>query len=172
MTGKHSVISSESCAVTEPFGGGIGAIDRVGARSLPALLLLVVAAALVGCGSGEVRGRIVGKVTFQGRPVTDGILVFSDDEKGVHMTTRLGPDGGYELRTAKGVGLPVGTYRISVCPPPLAPAKISFEPDAAATSGHVNEYVNIPARYRDQATSGLTVTVKEGENALDIAMQP
>jgi hypothetical protein len=137
-------------------------------RALPVLILTL---ALAGCGSGEVRGRIAGKVTYRGQAVSEGILVFSDDEKGVHITTKLNPDGSYELRTAKGVGLPVGTYRVSVCPPPSAPAKISFASDAT-TSTEIKQYADIPQKYREQATSGLIVTVSEGENTFDIAMQP
>jgi hypothetical protein len=124
--------------------------------------------ALAGCGSGEVRGRVVGNVTFQGKAVTEGIVVFNNNDKGVHMTTKLRPDGSYEIITAKGAGLAVGTYRVSVCPPPpeLPPMLTSGPPPATKA------YPNIPQKYRDQTTSGLTLTVKPGENRFDIAMEP
>jgi hypothetical protein len=128
---------------------------------------LVLGVGLAGCGSGEVRGRVVGNVTFQGKAVTEGIVTFSNDDKGVHMTTKLRPDGSYEIMTAKGAGLTLGTYRISVSPPPpeLAPMGSTAPPA-------MKPYPNIPKKYRDAGTSGLTLTVKQGENRFDIAMAP
>jgi hypothetical protein len=132
--------------------------------------LAVVCLALSGCNSGEARGRVAGKVTSQGQAVPEGIVVFSNDDKGIHLNAKLKSDGSYEIITAKGAGLSVGTYRISICPPlpELAPIAVA----ANAARSETKAYANIPTRYRDSKTSGLTMTVKEGDNRFDIAMQP
>jgi hypothetical protein len=132
---------------------------------LYALSVAFVGVMLFGCGSYEARGRVVGKVTFQGKVVSEGQVIFSNQNKGIHITTELKPEGSYEVRMAKGVGLPIGTYSVCVCPPPLVPKGV-FDPMT------VEPYSNIPEKYRDASTSGLTLTVKEGENPFDIAMQP
>lgn len=119
----------------------------------------------VGCGSHEARGRVVGKVTFQGKVVSEGQVVFSNMDKGIHIAAQLKPEGTYEVRMGKGAGLPSGTYSVCVCPPPLMPKGV-FDP---AT---VKQYPNIPQKYREASTSGLTLTVQEGENLFDVAMQP
>ena len=133
----------------------------------------ILSLVLCGCGSGEARGRVVGKVTFQGQAVPEGIVVFNNDEKAVHTNAKLKSDGNYEIITAKGAGLPIGTYRIAVRPPSPRPAPLPTSVAAAKSEPEeTKQYPNIPQKYRDPKTSGLTLTVKEGENSFDIAMQP
>jgi hypothetical protein len=122
---------------------------------------------LSGCGSGEVRGRISGKVTFQGKPVPEGLVCFDNDDKGIHMSGDLKSDGTYEIITAKGAGLPLGKYQACVRPPvqPLST-------EAVRRSLAPKEYPDIPKKYRDATTSNLSLDVKEGTNQLDIDMKP
>lgn len=136
-------------------------------RILQLTLSLALGVALAACSSRDPRGRIVGKVTFQGHAVSEGYVVFSNNDKGVHMTAELKPDGTYEMTMPKLGGLPVGTYQIRVRPPdpPLPPFGSTAIPK-------VKECPDIPHRYREDATSGLTATVKQGENSFDIAMKP
>ena len=134
---------------------------------LPLTLLVAASAALFGCGADdEVRGRISGKVTFQGQPVSEGLVLFSSNERGINMNATLKPDGSYEIIMAKGAGLPLGTYKVCVSPPPM------FFPIGASSPPKVKEYPNIPKKYRKFLTSGLTVTIEEGDNPFDIDMQP
>lgn len=131
------------------------------------LAMLTIGLALSGCGDREVRGRISGKVTFQGRPVTEGLVLFSNARKGIHMTAPLKADGAYEVLTAKGAGLPLETYQVCVTPPlPQVVTGASEEPS------EVKPYPNIPPRYRDPKTSGLTLTVASADNRFDIDMRP
>jgi hypothetical protein len=140
-------------------------------RSVPAgrFFLPILLAALVsaGCGRGPVLGRVSGKVTFQGQPVPEGIVLFRNKEKAVYMTANLKPDGTYEVRRAEGKGLPPGGYEVMIQPPmedaPMGPA---LEPPK------LKPYPNIPAKYRSYESSGLTLTVKEGDNVLDVEMRP
>ena len=127
-----------------------------------ALLGLVVA----GCKPKAERGRIFGKVAFQGQPVAEGLILFSDSSQGVNMTADLKPNGTYEITTAEGVGLPLGTYKVSVCPPLVNPTM------GPAAPPKPKEYPNIPKKYRRFETSGLTLTIQQGKNPFDIDMKP
>jgi hypothetical protein len=120
-----------------------------------------------GCGSGEVRGRIAGKIAFQGKPLSEGLVCFSNIDKGIHMTGDLKPDGTYEIITAKGAGLPLGDYRVRVRPP-LEPLPMGAMPKVPKPK----KYPNIPQKYREYETSGLTLSVKEGDNPFDVDMKP
>jgi hypothetical protein len=119
-----------------------------------------------GCDKEEVRGRIAGTVIFQGKAVSEGLVLFRNIDKGVNMNATLKPDGSYEIITAKGLGLPLGVYRVSVCPPPLDPDTGRFIP-----ASKMKPYPNIPQKYRSFETSGLTLEVKEGDNSFDINMK-
>jgi len=136
-------------------------------RNRRTVLLLSLALSLIfaGCGSGEVKGRVSGKVTFQGQPVSEGIVVFRHAEMGVHITAELQSDGSYRVVSAKGMGLPLGTFHVCVCPPPIHVATAVGGPPPK-----IKQYSNIPQKYRDVKTSGLTLTVKQGDNSFDIAM--
>jgi hypothetical protein len=116
-----------------------------------------------GCHSKEPVGKVTGKVTFQSQPVSEGIVLFRNITKGISMTCVLRPDGSYTVATAKGAGLPLGVYEVSVCPPPR---KIL----TGAPAEPVKSYPNIPQEYRDFGTSGLAVTLQDGDNTFHIAM--
>jgi hypothetical protein len=140
-------------------------------RRLVAITALIVASNITaGCNRSEPLGRVYGKVTFQGEPVTAGILVFSNHEKGVHMTAELGPDGSYELQTAGGFGLPLGTYKIAVNTPIPEPPVYGAMNSTPVNAPRANSAVNIPKKYQDYETSGLSITVEKGENRFDIEM--
>lgn len=131
------------------------------------VLAAVLAAALAGCGSDEVRGRIAGRITFQGEPLSEGLVFFSNNENGIHMSGEVKPDGTYDIITAKGAGLPLGVYQVRVRPP-LQPLPSGI----VQTAPKPKQYPNIPEKYREYQTSGLTLTVNEGQNQLDIDMKP
>ena len=132
-----------------------------------ALLLGLASLSIAGCERGEELGKIRGRVTFQGAPVTEGLVVFSNAQKGIFMTAVLNVDGSYVVTSARGRGLPLGQYRVFVTPPidepKLGP---NFEPPP------IKPFPNIPQRYRDVKTSELTLEVKQGENVFDIEMKP
>lgn len=132
----------------------------------PTLALLgLLGVFLSGCGSSVERGRIFGKVTFQGQPVAAGMVSFACSENGVQMSADIKPDGSYEVITTAGAGLPLGTYRVSVCPPLVAPVMM---PGPATKA---KEDSNIPEKYRHYDTAGLTLTVKQGKNPFDIELK-
>ena len=129
-------------------------------------LLLTAGLAFSGCKQPEKLGKIGGKVTFQGQPVTEGMVLFSCIDKGVNMTAPLKEDGSYEIIMAKGAGLPLGAYKVCVSPPPV------FYPIGTKAPSQPKQYPNIPAKYRNYQTSGLTMNIEDGENVFDIDMKP
>jgi hypothetical protein len=129
-------------------------------------LLLLQAAWAAGCGPTEPLARISGKVTFEGAPVQEGLIVFSSTELGVHIMAKIN-DGSYRVVTERGVGLPPGDYQVAISPPlidhPVGPI---LEPPRPVV------YRDIPNRYHDIQTSGLSTELREGENVKDFEMAP
>lgn len=119
-----------------------------------AFLLLGISLGVLGCGQAEVIGGVSGAVTFNGKPVRKGMIVFSNPQKGITISAPLGEGGLYKVETAKGYGIPVGTYLVTVVPPvPQVTTAWPAKPPPPAT------FPDIPERYRDLKTSDLTVTV-------------
>ena len=119
-----------------------------------------------GCGrSGPQQWPTTGRVTLQGQPV-EGSIRFSNPKTGVDLVVRLDKDGKYAVVTSAGTGLPEGDYRVAVVPPKRhAPVGTFTMPPETKKS-------NIPPKYREPSTSGLTCSVKAETNVLDVDMQP
>jgi hypothetical protein len=128
---------------------------------------LFVALAVTGCRpSGPPVGRVSGKVTFQGQPVTDGRISFFSEKTAYAAEATLGIDGGYRIETEEG-GLPVGEYIISIHPPmELGP------PDPRTPQTYVEKDVaNIPKKYRERSKPLLAATIVEGKNEHNFNME-
>ena len=129
--------------------------------------LVLLATAPTGCGNSEVIVKVSGKVTFKGEPVSEGLVLLINAEKGIRLTSELRADGSFDVKTVKGFGLSPGTYQIAITPP-----RVEFPLDPTEPLPEVGEFPNIPARYRKVETSQLTFAIKEGENPLEIDMSP
>lgn len=127
------------------------------ARALP----LALALALVGCRPRPPLGEARGEVTFRGSPLQAGSVIFANDEAGASYVSPIAEDGTFRFGVAAGYGLPPGTYQVAVGPPHPGPTLASGDPPAPPRTAPMPE---IPPRYRDPAASGLTVTVREGDN--------
>jgi hypothetical protein len=133
-------------------------------------LLLAVLLAAGGCGGRY--ASVSGKVTYRGRTVTSGsVLLKSADDERVEAAPIL-PDGTYRLRRA-----PLGQVGVGVDnPPPSRPAvaRAALDPSEAAevreAAAQARNFVAVPPRYRDPGSSGITTTLKGGENTFDIAL--
>jgi hypothetical protein len=124
--------------------------------SLPSRLLLV--AVLCGCGGREDWAPVIrdpafpvrGKVILPGgKPLTSGRIEFIPvKEPGLMAYATIAPDGTFQLRTREpGDGAIPGTYKVRIMPP------------------EKTAYRNL-ARYRDEDSSRLTVTIKAEPNDL------
>jgi hypothetical protein len=78
-------------------------------------------AVLSGCGNSNV--PVIGKVTYKGKPVTGGSLVFSpvavknELEPGKPAAAVIQEDGTFALATAKSAGAQAGKHRVTFSPP-------------------------------------------------------
>ncbi|MEA1950516.1 MAG: hypothetical protein U9N87_03980 [Planctomycetota bacterium] len=113
---------------------------------------------LAGCDSSRTLGSVSGCVSLDGKPCGGLIVVFACEEQRAFITANVGEDGSYTVQMAEGHGLPLGTYDVSIRPAP--PTNWDRPPITT----------QIPPRYRDAKSSGLKLTVVEGENQFDIPM--
>ncbi|MDI9445306.1 MAG: carboxypeptidase-like regulatory domain-containing protein [Planctomycetota bacterium] len=127
-----------------------------------ALALSAIACALWcgGCGSSEPpTGQVAGKVTYQGEPVTKGVVTFVNSETGIGASSELDSSGAYRIESVR-----AGDYQVAI-QPPSAPSPEEMAEGAKA------EKSPIPAKYHDPQASGLTATVNEGANTADFDVQ-
>jgi hypothetical protein len=140
-------------------------------RALGLGALLALAAAAGGCHKSTT--TLSGTVTYRGRPVTSGEVVFlaEDGTAGAHAP--IGPDGHYSV-----TGVPAGPVRVGVDNPPPSwyatgqrlPAALANDPEVREARAQAAHYVPTPWRYRDPNHSGLTHTVERGGQSYDIAL--
>jgi hypothetical protein len=160
---------------------------------------LFAAFLLLGCKqtNPNAPARVSGKVTYNGSPVTGGSVTFHFKEGGP-ITMGISEDGSYsgtdipagdavvtvetesinpdKKHTTYGAVGGVGSGPAAMygkrSPVRKAPEgkgeKESPAPEGATTANLV--YVKIPKKYSDPATSGLTVTLKPGNQTHNIAL--
>lgn len=119
---------------------------------------------LAGCGGGNSRptGMVSGQITHHGgQSLTNAQITFYSSEHGDHGEADTGPEGRYTVKEP----LEVGTYRVRVTPPPV------FDPADGSPPPKPQENPNIPAKYRDYQTSGLTFKVEPGKNEFNVDLK-
>jgi hypothetical protein len=136
---------------------------------LGARLLLVVACALpvltaAGC---QGRGNVHGKVTYNGKPVVFGTVLFHGKD-GLRQGN-ISPDGSYAVRDVA-----AGEARAAVNSP--NPRGIELYPNKNPKYKQepypdVPGWFAIPNKYEDVSTSGLSYTIKGGSNQIDIELK-
>jgi hypothetical protein len=119
----------------------------------------VVLAMCAGCfGGGEQilpdRATASGTVTLDGEPLPAGTIGFMSAEGPVATAVAILEDGTYLTNRA-----PIGKNVVTI-------------DTTSIQVGNPPKYVPIPEKYRDPATSGLTVELQPGENEhLDFALK-
>ena len=118
------------------------------------LVTLVLGALLLVGGCGAKGGRDVvlveaqGTVTLKGKPLATGIVSLSSPSTGFAASGPL-TEGKFVISN-----IPVGKYQVGVMP---APPTEAVDPSQMANA--MNE---IPVKFRDSLTSGLTADVPAG----------
>ena len=89
-----------------------------------------------GCNSSTPPGPVTvrGRVTFQGQPLTGGLIVFAPDPDrgsgGRPIPGEIGPDGTFQLRHNGAEEIPPGWYRVAIAVVPdssaLSSGKLLF----------------------------------------------
>ena len=114
---------------------------------------------MVGCGptphEGKTTGRVTVTITHGGQPVTTGQVDLSNEQTGEGGGGQLNEEGVATLDR-----VPLGSYTVTVVPPPPDPTPVA----PGQTPPKPQEYPNIPEKFRRNATSPLQAEVKEGEN--------
>jgi hypothetical protein len=134
---------------------------RLAGQIISALALSALVAGTVGCKSSEIDLHPVkGTVTFDGKPpegatVTLRPVAGSKAPADLFPTGAVKADGSFTLLTyPHGDGAPEGDY-VAVL--------MWYPPNAAEMQ---NPQSQLPAKYSNEATSGLPVTIKPGSNEL------
>src|SRR5262249_17810057 len=133
----------------------------VGSRGLGSRGWLLVALLVAGCAPGW--GNVSGTVTFQGKPLTTGTIIFYDAANGA-PSAEIQPDGKYTVSHVR-----AGKAKIAIVMPMDIPfmAFGGAPPPKTAESGKVPP---VPPKYADREQSGLTYEVKAGNNTHDIKL--
>jgi hypothetical protein len=145
------------------------------ARWLPAsVILATMILAASGCGNGN--GSVSGTVTYQNKPVASGtVLIVGSDS--LPYYSNIKEDGSYLVPK-----VPIGLAKIAV----LSPGPDSFKDDPRQANlvkpgperkarprvfpGDPNKWFEIPPKYGDFQSSGLSLTVVGGLNEHDIPL--
>ena len=142
-----------------------GLYREKGSRQAWWLAAAVLAAAL-GChGAGTPETAAVqGKVTYQGKPITQGVILLTPEAGGQAAIGEIQADGSFQLTTfKKNDGARPGKYRVAVQPSSSGAAVPGME--------FAGGKPPIPAKYLDGSTSGLTAEIKPGKNTLDLPLK-
>lgn len=164
---------------------------RVGHRLLAGAALLAALCLVTGCSK---TGNVYGKITYKGKPLTMGRILFYDAQ-GHSVESTISEDGNYKITKA-----PTGTVKVAIVTPKKDPSGGGAGPGpggmrggppggrsgppagAAPPKGVLPEGVDpsifdrgaktknaveVPAKYGDPEKSGLTLTVSGGSQQKD-----
>lgn len=134
-------------------------------------LSAAVAATCLGCGKkGPETFSVAGRVTFEGKPVPEGRIVFYP-ERGRPAMANIEPDGVYRLTTFKpGDGAPAGRYRVTIDAKQVsAPTQAKSIQDEirVGPAGPTTVKWLVPEKYSNPDTSPLKAEVKPERNTID-----
>jgi hypothetical protein len=122
-------------------------------------LAMVGMVLLAGCKGKFPTAPVEGVVTWKGKPLKHGTVVFFHETAPVSGAGTIGPDGRYKLDA------PVGNCRVAIQAREQPPADLPKEKQTQAY--YLGLKSEIPDRYEDHMRNGLHFTVKEGNNTAD-----
>ena len=128
--------------------------------------LLLVAIALVGCGSGPKLVKATGTVKYKDKPIPGADIIMMSDASSAPSLARTDEQGRFTVTTDGKPGALVGTYRVAIT---AARNKRAVSPGEALslTSEQIaaNREDLIPIKYNNFESSGLTATVTDNPAA-------
>lgn len=151
---KNNFLSTHFCGVKKVILAGI-------------FSALVLAWSGGGCArkTGMETAPVVGKVTYRGKPVPTGTVMFTPEE-GPAATGNIAPDGTYRLTTYReGDGAVIGRHKVTITALQdmgnVLPEQRSPTPPPL-----------VPVKYLSAETSGLTAEVKPNvTNTIDFHLK-
>jgi hypothetical protein len=126
----------------------------------------------IGCAKSVPSGTVTGTVTLEGKPVPEGCTVTFLSDK-YTAVGKVGAGGAYTLLDAGKPKIPAATYKVGVMPSDQRMSDAEYEKMmAAGSAGNMPPPpAVIPDKFQNPATSGLSFTVKEGPNTIDIELK-
>jgi hypothetical protein len=134
-------------------------------RNVLLVPLLFGFGALAGCSNGRPVARVSGVVTYGGKPVPHGTVLFMPADSGPPAYGNLDADGHYTLSTySHGDGAVLGKHSVRITArEPLTPEMLN---NAAITPKQL-----VPSKYGDPRTSNLTAEVEKRDNQIDFTLK-
>lgn len=131
-------------------------------------LFYMLCLTIVGCGDAPSDqpdlGTVTGKITMNGKPLSDVMVVFSP-ESGRSSMGLTDAEGNYELEyVGDTMGAKVGQHKISI----TTAQNDSSEEESGGEEGGTPAKETIPPAYNTQTT--LTEEVKPGENIINFTL--
>lgn len=138
--------------------------------------LLVLFSLLVGCSGGPVIAPVKGKITYMGKIIDQGIIMFLP-EQGPAATANIEKDGTYILTTSrKNDGAVVGKHKVTIQATKVSGG--SFETPKSIEEENQQSRSNkilvagkvtwlVPEKYSMDKSSTLTADVKNQPNIID-----
>lgn len=103
------------------------------------------------------KARLVGKITYQGKPFPGFIVVQSEDNSR-KVQGAFSRDGSYVV-----TDVPLGKVKLGLVPPLHVRRRPQGEQDADVKKPNM-----IPDQYKDPSKSGLTVDINSGRNEFSV----
>jgi len=151
-------------------------------RSCRLLAGCFVAMVLIGCSGDPRLGKVFGRVTVGGKPVTGGTIMFHPDA-GPTAVGPIGRDGAYTLTTLKANdGALVGSHRVTIHATAVGEGSMvdpkSFDEEIQKSRRGAKILVAgkvtwiVPEKYSRTQTSNLTATVGNRSNEINFDLPP
>jgi len=131
-------------------------------RSILCLLALTVSGLTLGCAGGAATSTVTGNVTFEGKPLPDGDIVFFDPEN------KLAPDAGKIKDGVYSVAVKPGKKRVEI----RASKMQKLPPDKKGAMGETELPMDyLPEKYNQKSELTADIT-SGGVNTFDFTLNP
>lgn len=138
-------------------------------KAAAVLLGLAAVVCCFSCGRQELpKGRVTGRVTYQGKPLKGWIIYFVP-ERGPVASGLIDEEGRYSLSTTgSGDGAVVGRHKVYFSPPPSteAPADLT-KPESPIPPRRSGSAISLPPKLCSPASTDKTAEVKPGSQQID-----
>ena len=146
----------------------MSSVNSAPARSLRSLVVVaaLLGAAATGCGG---HGDVSGKVTYKGKTLVWGTVQFEGSDKMIQQGN-INSDGTYSIS-----GVAIGEAKAAVSS--INPKSSDFQVRQAEgrpppkPRPEVKGWFPIPEKYNTPFKSGLTYSIKAGQNQIDIELK-
>jgi hypothetical protein len=121
--------------------------------------LIAIVLAASGCGGGTTKVTVSGTVSYHGRPLSGGMLQFVSADGGAPAAAPIRKDGTFIM-----TGVVPGDVKVSL---QATPTSAGPSGDKTATGKTITPD-DLPEKYRDPETSGLSYTITPATKQLEI----